>query len=99
MDKRPAEGATRAEPTKKLRLTIEVDGIWADDLDENASFISEPKPPTPEDKLWVVTEEWFRPEVIVTLTTYPGEKCMNHEFEVIPYQGRIVGAEAVDARP
>jgi hypothetical protein len=97
VDKR-ADSRTTQEPQKKLRLTIEVDGIWADDLDESAATIAELRGEvTDRDKLFVVTEEWMRPEVILTVTTYPGEKCQNHEFEVIPYHARIVGAETVDA--
>lgn len=89
----PADTPT---PKKKLRLTIEIDGIWADDLDECAGYLSDPDPPDGEDRLYVVTEEWMRPEVTITIVTIPGEKCMNDDFEVIPYRGRIVGAEAVD---
>jgi hypothetical protein len=82
-------------PRKRLRLTIEVDGVWADDLDETAAMMSSPEPPTPWHRLYVVTEEWMRPEVILTLCTYPGEKCQNHEFEMVARNARIVGAEAV----
>lgn len=47
----------------------------------------------------VVTEEWMRDEVGVTFVTIPGEKCMNHEFEVMTRTCRIVGARIVEARP
>lgn len=40
----------------------------------------------------VVTEEWMRPEVGVTFVTLPGEKSMNHDFEVVSRVCRIVGA-------
>lgn len=87
----------RPIPTKVLRLTIEVRGIWADDLDELAGYLSEPEPPGPDDRLFLVTEEWFKPDVVLTACTHPGEKSMNHDFELVTYQGTIVGAEAVDA--
>lgn len=85
-------------PKKKLRLTIEVDDIWADDLDESAAMWAAPEPPGPKDRRNVVTEEWMRPEVILTICTYPGEKSMNDDFEMVPYRARIVGAEAVDRK-
>ena len=85
-----------ADPIKKLRLTIEIDGIWADDLDESAAIYSDPDPPDAQARLDVVLEEWMRPEVILTIVTLPGEKCLNREFEVLPYRGVIVGAETVD---
>jgi hypothetical protein len=85
-------------PKKKLRLTIEVDGIWADDLDECAGYMSEPEPPGPRERLYVVTEEWMRPDVVLTVCTIPGEKCMNDDFEMQALTGRIVGAEAVDGK-
>lgn len=90
------QSGTTVVPRKKLRLTIEVDDVWADDLDECAGYCSEPNPPTAADRLYVVTEEWMRPEVILTFTTYPGEKSQNHEFEVLARPARIVGAEAVE---
>ena len=49
---------------KRLRLTVDIDDIWADDLDESAAIYSEPDPPGAKDRLNVVTEEWMRPEVI-----------------------------------
>lgn len=84
------------ESKKKLILHIEIDGIWADDLDESAGYCSQPDPPGPEDRLYVVTEEWMRPTVGLTIVTIPGEKCMSDDFEVHAYTARIVGAEARD---
>lgn len=86
----------KQEPKKRLRLTIDIDEFWADDLDESASYMSEPKPPTAEDRLYVVTEEWMRPRIVLTVNSIPGPKCMNDDFELHALTGTIVGAEAVD---
>jgi len=83
-------------PKKTLRLTIEVPGFWADDLDEFAGFLSDPDPPGANDRLFVVTEEWMREDVVLVVTTIPGEKCMRDDFTIEPLRGRIVGAEAVE---
>jgi hypothetical protein len=86
------------EPSKRLVLHIEVPGFWADDLDEIAAIVAgghESGKPTAEDRLYIVTEEWMREEVGITLVSRPGEKCMSDDFEVHAYTGRIVGAEAV----
>jgi hypothetical protein len=85
-----------AEPTKALILHIEIPGFYADDLPAYAAVLSEPDPPKPEDYLYVVTEEWMRTEVGITLVGLPGEKCMSDDFEVCAYTGRIVGAEVRD---
>jgi hypothetical protein len=81
-------------PLKALVLHIEISGFNADGLDEYAAACSEPDPPGPEDRLYVVTEEWMRETVGVTLVSLPGEKCMSDDFEVHAFTGRIVGAEA-----
>lgn len=81
------------EPTKKLVLHIEVPGVWVDDLPTAAALVAGRDQPTPEDYLFVVTEEWMRPEVGLTIVTLPGEKNLNEDFEVHAYNGRIVGAE------
>lgn len=83
---------------KHLVLHVEIDGFYADDLDECAAIYSEPDPPGPRERLDVVTEEWMRETVGITLVGIPGEKCMNDDFEVRAYTGRIVGAEARDVR-
>lgn len=80
-------------PQRILILHIEVPGFHADDLDELAGYYSEPDPPTAEDRLSVVTDEWMRDQVGLTLVSRPGEKCMNDDFEVTAFTGRIVGAE------
>jgi hypothetical protein len=40
----------------------------------------------------IVTEEWMRRDVGLTLVSIPGEKEMNSDFEVHAMNGRIVGA-------
>ncbi|HZO69366.1 MAG TPA: hypothetical protein VFB74_30610 [Kribbellaceae bacterium] len=85
-----------AAPTKHLVLHIEVPGFYADDLHEMAGYCSEPDEPTAEDYLFVVTEEWMRRDVGLTLVSLPGEKSTNDDFEVHAYTGRIVGAEIKD---
>lgn len=86
-------------PTKVLVLHVEVPGFWADDLDKAAGYVSEPDPPTARDRLFVVTEEWMREEVGITLVSLPGEKSLSDDFEVHSYTGRIIGAEAREAKP
>ncbi len=81
---------------KHLVLHIEIPGFYADDLDACAAIYSEPGPPGPQDRLNIVLEEWMRETVGVTLVGIPGEKCMNDDFEVRAYTGRIVGAETRD---
>lgn len=85
------------EPRKVLVLHVEVPGFWADDLDEMAAIYADGWEGEADDyRLTVVTEEWMRPEVGITLVSIPGEKCMNSDFEVHAYTGRIVGAEVRD---
>ena len=83
---------------KHLVLHIEIPGYYADDLDTCAASYSEPEPPGPRERLDVVTEEWMRTEVGITLVGLPGEKCMSDDFEVRAFTGRIVGAETRDVR-
>lgn len=84
-----------SESKKTLVLHIEVPGIHADDLPQNAAELSDGEP-TPEDYLFVVIEEWMRAQVGLTVVTLPGEKNMSDDFEVHAYNGRIVGAEVRD---
>jgi hypothetical protein len=86
-------------PVKRLVLHIEVPGVYADDIPQSAAVLSEPNEPGPEDYLFVVTEEWMREEVGLTIVTLPGEKNLNEDFEVHAYTGRIVGAEVRDGVP
>ncbi len=85
--------STPPDVTKTLVLHIEVPGVYADDLPRAAAECSRGAEPTPEDYLFVVTEEWMREEVGLTLVTLPGEKNLNEDFEVHAYTGRIVGAD------
>lgn len=88
-----------AEPTKVLVLHIAVPGFWADDLDEMAAIAAggrDTGEPTAEDRLYIVTEEWMRQDVGITLVSLPGFKETNSDFEVHAYTGRIVGAEVKD---
>lgn len=80
-----------------LVLHVEIPGFWADDLDDCAGYLSAPEPPGPADRLYVVTEEWMREEVGITLVSRPGEKNLSDDFLVKAFTGRIVGAETRDA--
>lgn len=82
-----------ARPTKTLVLHIAVPGIWADDLDEHARYMSEPAEPGPGDRLEVVLNGWMREEVGLTIVSVPDEKSMNHEFTIHAYDALVVGAE------
>jgi hypothetical protein len=84
---------------KRLRLILDVPGIWADDLDELAAVWADGEEVTDADRLLVATEEWFRREAIIVLTTIPGEKCLADDFEVLPRPCRIVGVQAVAGEP
>ena len=86
-----------AKPLRPLILHVQVEGFYADDLDEMAGYVREEGTVTPEDRLYVVTEEWMRPEVGITLVSLPGEKEMNDDFMVKAFNGRIVGAEVGEA--
>ena len=83
---------------RPLILHVEVEGFYADDLDEMAGYVREEGVVTPEDRLYVVTEEWMRQDVGITLVSLPGEKCMNDDFMVKAFNGRIVGAEVGEPR-
>jgi hypothetical protein len=89
---------SRPLPRKTLVLHIEVPDVYADDLEESAAAWADDEPPTAEDYLNVVTEEWMRPEVGLTVVTIPGEKNTNDDFEVHAYIARIVGAELRDRK-
>lgn len=84
--------------TKTLVLHIEVPGVYADDLPQAAREIMDGDldDPTSQDYFYVVTEEWMREEVGLTIVTLPGEKNLNEDFEIHAYTGRIVGAEVRD---
>jgi hypothetical protein len=84
-------------PKKTLVLHIEVPGFNADDLDEYAAEMADGEP-TPQDRLFIVVEEWMRREVGLTLVSLPGEKCMSDDFQVRAFDGRIVGVEVRDAK-
>jgi hypothetical protein len=84
--------AGQPKPTKVLILHIEVPGVWADDLPQSVAEIADGEP-TPEDYLFVVTEEWTREQVGLTIVTLPGEKNTNDDFEVHAHTGRVVGAQ------
>jgi hypothetical protein len=94
-EERPMSDAT-PEARKHLVLHVEIPGFYADDLDQCAGVLSEPDAPGPEDRLYIVTEEWMRAEVGITLVGLPGEKCLSDDFEVRAFTGRIVGAESRD---
>jgi len=90
---------SKPKQRRKLLLTIEVPGIYADDLDENTSlFMDEEidKEITDKDRADLITEEWCRAEVVLTICTIPGDGCLSDGFEMHPYQARIVGARTVD---
>ena len=85
---------------KHLVLHIEIPGFYADDLDECARDmmdLDESEAPDAESRLYIVTEEWMRAEVGLTLVSIPGDKCLSDDFEVKAFTGRIVGAETRDA--
>lgn len=83
------------KPTKTLVLHIAVPDYWADDLEDSAAEFAEGEV-TPEDRLDIVLDEWMRPEVGLTLVGIPGDKCMNDDFEVGAFNGRVVGVEVID---
>lgn len=90
---------TMIEPKKRLVLHIEVPGVWADDLESSAREVASwnnRANPSPEDYLFVVTEEWMRRDVGLTIVTLPGEKSTNDDFTVSSHNGRVVGAEVRD---
>ena len=78
-----------------LRLTIEIPGVYADDLDEAAALWADGEEVTSTDYLDVILHEWMRPEVGITIVTLPSDKAMSDDFEIHSYEARIVGAESV----
>ena len=80
-------------PKKMFVLHVALPDFNGDELDEYAGYMSEPDPPGDDDRLEVAIGEWMRRDVHVILTSIPGEKCMNDDFEVYSMRGRIVGAE------
>lgn len=94
-DVRPQRSGSPS-PKKTLVLHIEVPGVYADDLPASAALLAAPDEPGPDDYLFVVTEEWMRKEVGLTIVTLPGEMSMSDDFEVHSYNGRVVGAEVRD---
>lgn len=79
--------ATKA--SRRLVLEIEVPDFY---VDESSQEFADEHDLTLLD---IVTEEWMRPEVGLTLVSIPGEKCQNSESEVHARVGRIVGARIV----
>ncbi len=79
-----------ADPTThKLVLEIEVPGFYVDGTEEPLTGSGAEYGLTLLD---IVTEEWMRPDVGLTLVSIPGEKTTNSDFEVHAMDGRIVGA-------
>ena len=76
---------------RRLILEIEVSEFNVDGAKESADEFVD------GDVLAIVTEEWMRDEIGVTFVTIPGEKSMNHEFEIFTRTCRIVGARIVEA--
>lgn len=75
------------EPKKVLVLHIRVPGIWVDDLEETAKEF--------ECSIGdLITDEYMRSEVGLTIVTLPDDKCLNDDFGVHAYTATIVGAEA-----
>lgn len=79
---------TAATPSR-LVLEIEVPGFY---VEGNEAEIAEEWGGTLLD---VVTEEWMRSDVGLTLVSIPDEKSVNSDFEVHAMDGRIVGARIV----
>jgi hypothetical protein len=72
--------------SSRLVLEIEVPDFNVDGIQEAADEYLD------GDVKYLVTEELMREDVGLTFVTIPGEKSMNHEFEVHARVGRIVGA-------
>ena len=77
----------------RLILEIEVPDFNVDGAQEAADEFCD------GDVLFIVTEEWMRPEVGVTFVTIPGEKEQNRDFEVHSRVCRIVGARIAKENP
>lgn len=86
----PIHSEATESVSRRLVLEIEVPDFYVSDeqefADEHGLTL-----------LDIVTEEWMRPEVGITLVSIPGEKCMNSDSEVHARVGRIVGARITDA--
>lgn len=79
------------EPRKKLRLTIEVPGVWADDLEQWAALRADDGEPRDSDRLDVVVYDWLTEEGLLTLMPNDDE---SGPFLAV-FHVRIVGAEAI----
>lgn len=77
-------------PTHKLILEIEVPQFYADGTTQEAADEWYDGNVLP-----IVTEEWMREDVGLTLVSIPGEKNLDSDFEVHAFDGRIVGARIV----
>lgn len=75
--------------SRSLVLHVEIPSadLYADDAQEAADEFYK------GDVGRLVLEEWLREEVGITLVFLPGDKCMNDEFGVNAYVGKIIGAE------
>ena len=76
---------------QRLILEIEVPDFNVEGAQEAADEFCD------GDLLFIVTEEWMRPDVGVTFVTIPGEKSRNSDFELHTRVGRIVGARIMEA--
>ena len=85
--------ASPTERTHLLVLEIEVPDFFVDASSQEAADEW-----CDGDLLHIVTEEWMRADVGLTLVSIPGEKNLNSDFEVHAMNGRIVGARIVEAR-
>lgn len=83
--------ATPPNHDHRLVLEIEVPGFY---VEGNEAELAEEWGGTLLD---VVTDEWMRSDVGLTLVSLPGEKNLNSDFEVHAMNGRIVGARIVGA--
>jgi hypothetical protein len=88
---------TAPEGTKRLILHVEVPEIYVDDLPGYvAEGMGEGEEATPEDYAVILTNEWVRETVGLTLVTIPGEMTGADEFDIESHNGRIVGIEIKD---
>jgi hypothetical protein len=83
--------------TKKLILHIEITDIYVDDLPSYvAEGMGDDWVPTPRRVAAILTSEWIREQVGLTLLPRPGEQAGADEFEIEAHTGTIVGMEIVD---
>ncbi len=82
---------------RTLVLHIALPGVNIDDWGDVVEFEFDylDREPNAKEMADSYTTHAFREEVGVTLVTIPGEKCMNHEFDVLSFNGRIVGIETI----